>query len=94
MADPHSHDEPVPDIRKEEESTVVHNIQQMLGCLPVLGSAAVGIGGLIAFGIGINNTGRADQPGWSWLMAGSIGLIASGIGFAALGWLVWGNRRT
>ncbi|MBI2808429.1 MAG: hypothetical protein HYX68_25870 [Planctomycetes bacterium] len=80
-----------PDIRKEE-STIAHNIRQMLGCLPVLGSRAVGICGLIAFAVGIGNSGHANQPGWFWLIGGCIGLIASGIGFGVLGWIVWSNR--
>ena len=93
MAEPFHNEEPkgTPNIRKEEP-TYVHNVRQLLGCLPVVGSVAVGICGLVAFGVGLQHTGRVDQPGWSWLLAGSVGLIASGIGFGVLAWLVWANR--
>ena len=82
----------VPDIRKEEP-TVVHNIRQLLGCLPVLGSITVGFCGLVAFGVAMNHICNAYEPSSVWLIGGSIGLIASGIGFAALGWIVWSNRQ-
>ncbi len=73
---------------QKEESTVVHNIRQILGCLPVLGSLAVGVLGLFAIGFG--NAERPDQSGW--LIGGSIGLVGSGIGFGVLAWVVWANR--
>ena len=94
MADPFQNDEPrvAPDIRKEE-STSVHNVRQLLGCLPILGSVAVGICGLVAFGVGMQHVGRVDQPGWFWLLASCVGLIASGIGFGVLAWVVWSNRQ-
>ena len=93
MADPLQSEEPTanPDIRKEEP-TVVHNIRQILGCLPILGLLAVGILGLVAFGIGVSAMSRVDQPAWLWLIGANIGLIASSIGFGVLGWIVWSNR--
>ncbi len=75
---------------KKEESTASHNVRQLLGCAPVLGSLAVGVLGLVSFGIGVNHLGDR-QPGW--LIGGSVGLIASGIGFGVLGWLVWSRRE-
>jgi hypothetical protein len=94
MADPYRDDRPTadPDIRKEEP-TFVHNVRQLLGCLPVLGSLAVGICGLVAFGFAMSRTGHVQEPAWFWLIGGSIGLIASGIGFGAMAWVVWSNRR-
>jgi hypothetical protein len=80
-----------PNIRKEEP-TFVHNARQILGCLPVLGSSAVGIAGIWAFFVGMDRTGH-PQTGAFWLIGSSIGLIASGIGFGVLGWVVWSNRR-
>jgi hypothetical protein len=82
--------EPMTNPFQKEESTVVHNIRQFLGCLPVLGSAAVGILGLVAFALGFGNAGRPDQSGW--LIGGSIGLVASALGFGVLAWVVWANR--
>jgi hypothetical protein len=75
---------------QKDEPTVVHNIRQLLGCLPVLGSAAVGILGLVAFALGVGNAGQQDQSGW--LIGGSIGLVASALGFGVLAWVVWANR--
>jgi hypothetical protein len=94
MADQHEQEQPsvYPEIRKAEP-TYVHNIQQVLGCMPVLGSISVGILGLIGFGVGMQRLSRADEPGWIWLIGANLGLIASGIGFGVLSWLVWSNRR-
>jgi hypothetical protein len=77
---------------KKEEPTFVHNIRQILGCLPVLGSIAVGMFGLLAFLIALYNLGDANRAAL-WLIGGCIGLIASGLGFGVLAWLVWANRR-
>lgn len=80
-----------PNIRKEEP-TFVHNVRQILGCLPVLGSIAVGLGGIWAFFLGIDRSGH-PQTGAFYLIAATIALIASGIGFGVLAWVVWANRR-
>jgi hypothetical protein len=92
---PSEPDEPSaePDIRKKEDPTPVHNAWQVLGCMPVLGSLAVGICGLVAFLAGANQASIHNQPNDAvWLLAGCVGLIASGIGFGVLAWLLWRHR--
>jgi hypothetical protein len=86
-----------PDIRKPEEPAFVHNARQLLMLLPVLGSLGVGVCGLFAFWLcqaeAAHLGGRhGDTSGGLWAIAGSIGLIASALGFGVLGWIVWSKR--
>ena len=77
---------------QKNEPTVAHNMRQILGCAPILGSLVVGILGIVAFVVGLNKSDHMSQ-GPVWLIGGSIGLVASAIGFGVLAWLVWANRQ-
>lgn len=77
---------PPPDVSLGPESTASHNSRQLVGCLPVLGSLAVGFFGIIfAFVAFFNGTPPAG-PGQPTT---GLCLIASALAFGLLANAIW-----
>jgi hypothetical protein len=76
---------PLPDITLPPESTTSHNARQLIGCMPVLGSLAVGVLGIILTVVGFIDRPHGSPPP----TAAGLCLIASALGFGLLANAIW-----
>ena len=80
-----SEGKPPPDIAWPKESTASHNARQLVGCMPVLGSLAVGVLGIILTVVSFVDRPPAGPPPPS----AGLCLIASALAFGMLANAIW-----